>query len=647
MWFPSFLNSLKSRSVTPIRRAPRRPAAHRLWVEPLEDRSLPSGMVSLAANDDSILVGERVTWTATATGVGVAPVYQFSAATHGGTFHVLRDFSPANSFTWTPMREGDYDVEVVVKDGYQGAETTTAVVTDGVASRVTGSQAVVTPTSNPLVALYSVPPSSAGTVSVQFAVASDHPAWRNTDICAVEPGTSTNFFVAGMLPNTTYEMRHVFSDGTGSAPVLFTTGSIPSTLTLPAFAVQQPPGDGSDAGLDMVFHQRVGNPAGVPPLIATDLTGRVTWYADLSDSGFTFTKAGQSLVPGGTLLLNGVDRYTPVTNAPDVLREIDLAGDPVRETNIAAVNAQLAALGYEPVHAFHHDVQRLADGTTVALAYTERTIEVNGTPTNYVGEMVLALDADFQVKWAWDAFDHLDVNRGPVLGEVTQPGSPEPTNAVPLLPAVDWLHVNAVSLSLADGNLILSVRHQDWVIKIDYRNGAGDGHIVWRLGAGGDFALTGAGPDAWFSHQHNAHYIDDHTLILFDNGNTRRATDPNAHSRGQVWALDEATMTATPVLSVDLGDYSFRLGSAQRLSNGNYEFLSGSEGTPPRDTARSIEVRPDGTRAYVLGIASAEYRSFRVRTLYEGTGDALAGRAAEGRQRRRGGRAGQYLAGQR
>jgi hypothetical protein len=523
------------------------------------------------------------------------------------------------------MQEGSYDIRVTVKDGYGATEATSAVMTDEVASRVTGSQAVVTPTANPLVALYCVPPAAAGTVFVQFAVAGDHPAWRNTDIRQVVPGTSTNFFVAGMLPNTTYEMRHVFSDGTGSAPVLFTTGSIPSTVTIPAFTVPQPPGDGSDTALDMVFHQRVGNPASVPPLIATDLAGRVTWYADLSDSGFTFTKAGPGLVPGGTLLLNGVDRYTPVPNAPNVLREIDLAGDPVRETNIAAVNAQLAALGHEPVHAFHHDDQRLADGTTIALAYTERTIDVNGTPTNYVGEMVLVLDADFQVKWAWDAFDHLDVHRGPVLGEVTQPGSPEPTNAVPLLPAVDWLHVNAVALSPADGNLIISIRHQDWVVKIDYRNGAGDGHVVWRLGAGGDFALTGAGPDAWFSHQHNAHYIDDHTLILFDNGNTRRATDPNAHSRGQVWTLDEVNMTATPVLSADLGDYSFRLGSAQRLSNGNYAFLSGSEGTPPRNTARSIEVRPDGTPVSVLGFASPEYRAFRVRTLYEGTDDALAG----------------------
>src|SRR5262249_10066428 len=155
------------------------------------------------------LVGERVTWTATAGDCGVAPVYLFSTALHGGAFHVVRDFSPSNSFTWTPMQEGVYDIQVTVKDSYQATDTTSAVAINEVASRVTGSQAVITPTANPLVALYSVPPSSAGTVFVQFAVAGDHPSWRNTDVRAVVPGKSTNFFVAGMLPNTTYEMRHV------------------------------------------------------------------------------------------------------------------------------------------------------------------------------------------------------------------------------------------------------------------------------------------------------------------------------------------------------------------------------------------------------------------------------------------------------
>src|SRR5262249_62406129 len=114
--------------------------------------------------------------------------YQFSVAPHGGAFRVVRDFSPTNTFAWAPMQEGTYDIKVTVKDGYQASETTSAVLADAVASRVTGSQAVITPTLNPLVALYSVPPSAAGTVFVQFAVAGDHPAWRNTDTRAVEPG---------------------------------------------------------------------------------------------------------------------------------------------------------------------------------------------------------------------------------------------------------------------------------------------------------------------------------------------------------------------------------------------------------------------------------------------------------------------------
>src|SRR5262245_18477600 len=95
------LNSLR----TMVRRAPaphqgsRRPSGHhprkrRLDLEPREDRSLPSCTVSLApAEAAPQLVGERVTLTATATDFGAAPVYQFSAAPHGGAFHVVRDFS--------------------------------------------------------------------------------------------------------------------------------------------------------------------------------------------------------------------------------------------------------------------------------------------------------------------------------------------------------------------------------------------------------------------------------------------------------------------------------------------------------------------------------------------------------------------------
>jgi len=421
-------------------------------------------------------------------------------------------------------------------------------------------------------------------------------------------------------------MRDVRSDGTGSAPRFFTTGSLPTTLSFPAFTVQQPPAPGSDPDQDMIFQQRPNGPSNTPNPFATDLQGRVEWYYDTSTSGLTFTSAGQSLVPGGTVLLIGGDHDTPLPTSRNVLREIDLAGDVVRETNLAAVNAELAAKGLDAITSFTHDVQRLPNGQTVVLGLVERTVNINGTPTDYIGHMIVVLDTNLQVAWAWNAFDHLDVNRGPVLGEIVQPGQPGPTTAVPRLPAVDWLHINSVSLSPTDGNLVVSIRHQDWVIKIDYRNGAGDGHIVWRLGQGGDFTVHSTDPNPWFSHQHNAHYVDDHTLILFDNGNTRRASDPNANSRGQAWTLDEQTMTATLVVNADLGSYAGALGAAERLSNGNYSFTLGTNGPEPiRPPARTVEVTPDGTKVYELRANTPEYRTFRTRTLYEGVDDALAG----------------------
>jgi hypothetical protein len=633
MWFRSPSRRPQPRTPSaPSRGTTLRPAA-RLRGEALEDRSLPSGGVSLAPDQsDPQPVGTPVTWTATVQDTPPGMVYQFSVGAPGGPFQVVRDFSPDDQFTWAPMREGTYRIRVTVEDGFDATDVQSAVVTDQVQPRATGPNAVITPTANPLVALYSVPPGPAGTVHVEFAVAGANPSWQSTNDLPSEPARSTNFFVAGMLPDTNYEMRDVFSNGTTSAPLLFTTGSLPSNLVFPRFAVIQPPGPGGDLDQGMIFHQ-FGSPSttsNAPNPLATDLNGNVVWYYDVSQSGLTHTYSGQSLVPGGTVLLLGVDRYAPLPATMDVLREIDLAGNTVRETNMDAVNAQLTARGDHPIFTFTHDVERLPNGDTAVIAPTERTVNVNGVPAEYVGMTIVVLDKDFQVSWAWDSFDHLDVNRGPVLGDALLPGGADQlTASTPALPAVDWLHTNAVSWSPEDGNLVVSLRAQDWVIKIDYANGAGDGHVVWRLGQGGDFTANSTDPSPWFSHQHDAHFIDDDTLILFDNGDTRRASDPTADSRGQVWKIDEQTMTATLEVSVDLGNYSSALGSAQRLSNGDYSFDSGFQGAAPNQIGQTIEVRPDGSKAYVLQVKGTEYRSFRIDTLYGGISDQLAGGGRE------------------
>jgi arylsulfate sulfotransferase len=585
----------------------------RPWLEALEDRTLPSALpvariagisVSLAPSEPSPqLVGDQIVWTATAESSVSDLVYQFRVGAAGGPLQVVRDFSANNIFTWAPLQEGAYDVAVTVKEGFAGTDTTSAVVSDTVNPRATGANPVVTPTANPLVALYSAPSSSASTIHVDFRpVDAPGAPWTSTDTKTTVPGQSTNFLVAGMLANTTYEMVGVTSGGS-LAPAYFTTGTPPAILRFPHFSVVQGPDPSSDLSQNMVLHFAFNGPTPNVNILATDLAGHVDWYYDPVASGLA-SELGTSLVPGGTVLLLGVTPGSllgPLDN--NVLREIDLAGNTLRETNLNAVNSELAARGQPAVIGFHHDAERLPNGDTVILSHIRETILVGGIPTNYLGDMVIVLDQDFQVAWTWNAFDFLDTSRLPPDGEG---------------PA-DWLHSNAVNWSPADGNLIVSVRHQDWVIKIDYQSGEGDGHVVWRLGQGGDFTVHSTDPDPWFSHQHNAHYLDDGTLILFDNGNTRvDSGDParNHHSRGQVWSLDEQTLQATLVVNADMGNYSSSLGAAQKLASGNYVFTSGNEQPPTPAIGQSIEVLPDGTKTYSLGIDVTEYRSYRMSDLY-------------------------------
>jgi arylsulfate sulfotransferase len=572
------------------------------------------------------LVGQRMTWTATAANCGAAPVYQFDvdARTENRDrrewerergrqrFAIVRDFSLDNSFKWAPMEEGRYEIKVKVKDGFDATKVTSAVASYEVDSRLTGDDAVVTPTLNPLVALYSAPPCRHGDIHVRFRPASSpaHTEWTSTNPLPCERGQSRNFVVAGMLANTTYEMVHRGGDDEDASPLLFTTGAPPATLSIPAFTVREGPDPGADLRRDLIYHNLAARPAANHVnLLATDLSGRLQWYYDPLASGLIgIGLPGSAPLPNGTVLLGGRDSHR--TLGLNVLREIDLAGNPLRETNIDAVNAQLKARGQEIIYGFHHEFSRLPSGDIVTLGWTQRTIDVGGTPTSYAGDMLMVLDQDLQVVWSWDAFDHLDVTRGPI-GTVICTGAP-----CPLPGAVDWVHENAVSWSPADGNLVISVRLQDWVIKIDYRNGRGDGHVIWRLGQDGDFAAISSDPSPWFSHQHYAHYLDKSTLVLFDNGNTRQASDPSAHSRGQVWKLDEDAMTATLVVNVDLGNYSPELGTAERMPNGNYVFNSGSQGGGV--FGQSIEVLPDGTKVYVQEVASRDYRSFRMSSLYRG-----------------------------
>ena len=59
-----------------------------------------------------------------------------------------------------------------------------------------------------------------------------------------------------------------------------------------------------------------------------------------------------------------------------------------------------------------------------------------------------------------------------------------------------------------DGNILVSMRHQNWVVKVDYEDGKGSGAVIWRLGEGGDFTLkNGVDPTDWQYAQHYAEFL--------------------------------------------------------------------------------------------------------------------------------------------
>ncbi len=567
-------------------------------------------------------VGTRVIWTATASDTEAGELdYRFRVKAPGGAFRIVRDFYRTPDFEWMSVEhEGEYEIEVTARNRVTHAQAVEAAAFE-VTSRVTGGDPVVSSTPHQLVVLYSAPACPAGGyLRVRFGADPGLSAATPWKPCA--SGLSRNFLIAGLRASTPYRIFHELAAG-GSVtrgPILdFTTPALPPGLP---FSVSTPlvgPDLQSCLLEPVVLHCNVAfgqGPAAMP--VATDLLGRVLWYyeplATTEQIGTTIFRP----FPGGRMMLAVNDAASPLRHQ-QILREIDLAGNPLRETNVERVSEQLAAVGHDPITSFHHDIIELPNGNLIALASVERLVEdIQGPGTvDVIGDMLVELDSELQVVWAWNAFDHLDLARLATLGETCvdgQSGCP-PVALAPV--ANDWLHSNSVHYS-QDGNLILSIRHQDWVIKIDYQNGAGSGAVLWRLGQGGDFTPVTNDPEIWFSHQHDAEFdIPGLPLLsLYDNSNLRFEANPAAQSRGQVFWLDEAQRLAYPVLNANLGAYSLALGSAERLCNGNYFFDSGIATLPPDLGAQSVEVTPAGAVNYVLETTGAAYRTFRMYSLY-------------------------------
>ena len=559
--------------------------------------------------------------------VGSAQTIQFTATVAGSTSGVtwaVNGTVGGNSTVGTIDVKGDYTAPTVTQnikvtltarsqsDANNAASVSVLIVAPG---QVTASK-------NPQVALYTITPPQNANVSIQFGTDTSYglTTWSQ----ATAPGGgSVRIYVAGMRANTTYHMRAVvqFSGGViYESDQTFTTGSL-SAVT-PSLAASTTAGMTPQSGVELLDVVDF-NPATSPVEVAvSDLAGNVLWGYD---PGLGLLPNPVKLLPNGHFLMNFSAGNVDGSNS--VMQEVDLGGNVVWQMTAAQLNQALAAATCAgcniTVVGTHHDFAVLPNGHTILIA-AENVVENNLTgfsdPVTVTGDVLIDLDQNHKPVWVWSEFDHLDVNRHPYNFP-------------------DWTHTNSIVYSPDDKDLIISIRHQFWVIKIDYNDGQGTGNILWKLGYQGDFALqNGTDPVDWFYAQHDANVISSNSsgtfqISVFDNGNNGVldssgdicGTTTPCSTRVPIFQLDEAAKTATIEWVDDLAPiYSFFGGSARMLANGNVEFDECAATTtfPPTAVNAAVyevtQTLPPQTvwQMQITGLYA--YRAFRIPSLYPG-----------------------------
>lgn len=479
---------------------------------------------------------------------------------------------------------------------------------------------------SPLVARYTIYLPAPGKVSVAFGKTTAY--GRNTWQVPTpsKNGGEVQLYVAGMEGQTLYHMRGqvVLDDG-----ATYTDADLTCTTTVPPVtAPVQITSSGTPAPGIELWNTLL--PSGDTQAFATDLEGHVIWTYDYPHSQGDLIQ-GIQLLPNGDMLMTisylSSLQTTQSASLYNEIREVDLAGNTVRSLTMDQLNQRLTAGNFHDkegnlyqLGSFHHDVLALPNGHWVALAtYSRQFTNLPGTThtTTVRGDAIVDIDQNGNPDWVWNTFDHLDINRRPMNFP-------------------DWTHSNDMLYSADDHNLLLSIRHQNWIIKINFNDGKGSGDVMWRLGEGGDFKLVGAtDPTDWFYAQHGMNYFSPNTTGVFriglmDNGNDRIFPTgqvqcipygkPNAqcYSTMPVLEVNENNMTATMITHYVQPDtlFSFFGGNADLLSNNDMEvdFCATTRG------AFVQELDPQGKQVIWQGFTAKadQFHAYRLPSLYPG-----------------------------
>jgi hypothetical protein len=275
------------------------------------------------------------------------------------------------------------------------------------------------------------------------------------------------------------------------------------------------------------------------------------------------------LLPNGNLLYGGQLKSHQEVGLPKefsalggILMEVDWDGEVVWQAEIP----------YQ-----HHDFQVLGNGNIVCATHDSRGIlpadyaaelkgGIPGTELEgkILGDTVVEIDRQGKVVWEWIAYKHLD---------------PKIDRLCPLETRAKWPLVNSIWVC-HDGDLLLSLRLSNEVVKINYPTGK----VVARYGRGEIY------------HQHDARELENGNILVFDNGNHRPCYGPS-YSRvveinpsvdpasSDPWAAGTIVWEYKSHPPSDF--YSAVAAGNERLTNGNTFICDAQSG-------RVFEVSPEG-----------------------------------------------------
>jgi len=526
--------------------------------------------------------------------VALAPgqTFQFTAAVNGGgqTEWLVNGMQGGNTASGSVSAAGSYTAPVSITQS-ENVTITVALAGSAQQNYATAAVAIIQPgqvtcpfeLGNPQVAQYSLYLPAPGKMKVQFGTTTSYGlnTWQVPTPSA--NGGEVQMYVAGLQGNTLYHMRAQVTLNNGA-----TYNDVDHTCMTDAPPATSPvqgtttAGSAPQPGIEM---WNTTSPSSDGQAFATDLSGNVIWTYSYSHSSSDYLQ-GIQLLPNGNLLtlISYLSSVTTPQSSSIIneIREIDLDGNTVNSLTMDTLNQKLAQGNFRDAEgnlyqlgSFHHAVLALPNGHMVLLAtYTRKFDNLPGESgtTSVIGDALVDVDQNFNPDWVWNAFDHLDINRRPMNFP-------------------DWTHSNGMLYSSDDHNLLLSMRHQNWIIKINFLDATGSGDIMWHLGEGGDFTLEGAtDPTDWFYAQHGMSYFTPNTTGVFrigmmDNGNDRifptgqvlclpyKPANTQCYSTMPLLELNETNMTATMIAHYVPPDtyFSFFGGNAEFLTNGDIE----------------------------------------------------------------------------